>query len=520
MTGRSEVVGQSQVGRRGWFEGWRPGPMTLATLDLLLRLVSYSFGALRRFLELAPPALSDAVSRARALRAARRAATEVPAYRRHLEEAGLTANRIASLEMLPETDKASYVDRHSLADRCVDGRIPLIGTTIDESSGSTGTPYNWVRSDEERHHVRRMISFFARYTFGDDPLVILNAFSMGAWATGLTTAIALERNGLVKATGPSVDKIIGTMRQLGPGYRYLVVGYPPFLKLLLDEGEAAGFVWGDFEMHALLGGEGNSEGLRDYLLRHFRTVFSGYGATDIEIGLAAETPICIALRRLALVRPDVATALFGEADRVPMIFQYNPFLHYIEANERGELLFTVSRHATLSPKVRYNVHDEGGILRDDDLRRRLAGFGLRPEELVPAGSSRLVRMPYLYVFGRKDSTVSVMGANIYPADIEAGIYADPALAARVRSFRLSIIEERPGETRPCVSIELERGDPDESLRAALASSIEGQLVAMNRDYQEAVKEYPDLMPPIIRLFHLGDGPFAGGDARIKHRYID
>ncbi len=61
---------------------------------------------------------------------------------------------------------------------------------------------------------------------------------MGAWATGLTTAIALERNGLVKATGPHVDKIIGTMRELGPGYRYLIVGYPPFLKLLLDEGDA------------------------------------------------------------------------------------------------------------------------------------------------------------------------------------------------------------------------------------------------------------------------------------------
>ena len=88
--------------------------------------------------------------------------------------------------------------------------------------------------------MRRMISFFARYTFGDRPLIVLNAFSMGAWATGMTTAIALEGNGLVKATGPQVDKILGTMRQLGTGYRYLIVGYPPFVKLLLDEGEAAG----------------------------------------------------------------------------------------------------------------------------------------------------------------------------------------------------------------------------------------------------------------------------------------
>jgi phenylacetate-CoA ligase len=55
-----------------------------------------------------------------------------------------------------------------------------MGTTLDESSGSTGKPYNWARSEEERRHVRCMIAFFTRYTFGDEPLVVLNTFSMGA----------------------------------------------------------------------------------------------------------------------------------------------------------------------------------------------------------------------------------------------------------------------------------------------------------------------------------------------------
>lgn len=514
-----EAQTQAEPWERSWIAGWRPGPVTLAVTDLALRTVSLHYGTLRRFLELAPPVLTDAFSKARALRTAQDAAESVPAYREHLLAQGLDPGRIETFNELPETDKASYIDRYPLAKRCRDGRIPLRGTTIDESSGSTGRPYNWVRSRAERDHVRRMIGFFARYIFGDQPLVVLNAFSMGAWATGLTTAAALERNGLVKATGPDIDKIIGTMRELGPGYRYLVVGYPPFLKLLLDEGEAAGFDWSAYEMHAMLGGEANSEGLRDYLLRRFRTVFSGYGATDIEIGLAAETPVTIGLRRLAMARSDVATSLFGEADRVPMVFQYNPLLHHVERNDRGELLFTVSRHATLSPKVRYNVHDEGGVLRDDELRRRLARFGIRPEDLCP-GFGRLVRMPYLYVFGRADSTVSVMGANIYPGDVEAGIYARPELAAHVRSFRLSIVEPTAGETRPHVAIELERGEPNEELRAALATAIERQLATTNRDYIEAVKEYPALMPPVVELHRTGEGPFAGSAGRIKHRYVE
>ena len=227
----------------------------------------------------------------------------------------------------------------------------------------------------------------------------------------------------------------------------------------------------------------------------------------------------VALRRLALERRDIAEALFGETDRVPMVFQYNPLLHHVERSANGELLFTVTRHATLAPKVRYNVHDEGGVLRDDELRRRLAAFGITPESLAPAGFGRLVRMPYLFVFGRADSTVSVMGANIYPVDIEGGIYADPSLAAHVRSFRLSLLEERPGETRPMVSIELERGEPTPALSAQLASAIEAHLLATNTDYREAVGEYPELMVPIVRLYAARSGPFEGSGERIKHRYL-
>jgi len=157
-------------------------------------LLGTNYHLLRSFLEVAPPPLSDALSQGRALRAARVAAARVPAYRDFLQERGVNPFRIASMEELPETNKRNYIDAYPLVQRCVRGRIPLVGTTIDESSGSTGTPYNWVTSNVERKHVRRMISFFARYTFGEAPLVILNAFSMGAWATGLTTAVARHQD--------------------------------------------------------------------------------------------------------------------------------------------------------------------------------------------------------------------------------------------------------------------------------------------------------------------------------------
>jgi phenylacetate-CoA ligase len=496
-----------------------PGPIEQRGLELLLRGISKRYGALQWFLEVMPPGPADAFSRARALATAREAARHVPAYRDFLESAAVDPRSIRAVEELPETDKASYIDRYPLPDRCLGGRLPLIGTTIDESSGSTGTPYNWVRGDIERRHVRRMIAFFARYTFGDEPLVVLNTFSMGAWATGMTTAIALEERGIVKATGPDLDKVLGTIQQLGPGYRYLLVGYPPFLKVLMDEGERRGIDWSAHEVHCLLGGEGNSEALRDYLRRRFASVYSGYGVTDVEIGLAAETPSSIGLRRMALERPEVAQALFGEANRSPMVFQYNPFFHHIETNAGRELLFTVARHGTISPKVRYNPHDEGGVLRDDEVRERLASVGVRLEDVVPADGRRLIRMPYLYVFGRKDSTVSVMGANVYPEDIEAAIYAEPDLARRILSFQLSILEERPGETRPKLAIQLLDEAPTEALREHAARVLTERVRGFNRDYREAFGEYPALMPLVVELHARGEGPFAGSDRRIKFRYV-
>ena len=197
---------------------------------------------------------------------------------------------------LPATDKENYINIYPPEQRCVGGRLTMVDTAIDESSGSTGTPYNWVRSLQERHASHTFISHFARYCYGKDPWITINAFSMGAWATGINMGIALQRNSLVKNTGPDIDKIFSTLQFFGRGYHYLVCGYPPFLKHMIDVAWERNFPLGEFRLMALLGGEGNPEGLRDYLSSYFQPIFSGYGATDIEIGVAGETPISLAIR--------------------------------------------------------------------------------------------------------------------------------------------------------------------------------------------------------------------------------
>ena len=344
-------------------------------LDLMLRLGEGRYGLFRRAMFGAPPRLLAALGEWRAVHAADVARRRVPAYRRFTEQLGVTDRDVAR-RRLPPTDKRGYVDRFLLLDRCIDGRLPAAGLAIDESSGSTGTPYNWVRSRRERETVETNVSHFTRYLYGKGPMVTINAFSMGAWATGTSIGIALQRNGVVKNTGPDTEKILATLEFLGTGHRYLVCGYPPFLKNLMDVARERGFPLDEYDLAAAVGGEGMSEGLRDYLSSAFAPVYSGYGATDIELGLAGETPLTVALRRAAWVDADVRQALFGGDARLPMLFQYNPLSHHVTVTDEGELVFTVTRSGVLCPRIAYNVHDEGGVATYAEMRERLVASGL------------------------------------------------------------------------------------------------------------------------------------------------
>ena len=439
----------------------------------------------------------------------------VPAYRAFLEEHGggevVLRGFRPDFSAIPVTDKENYVKRWSVEERCRGGRIPPRGVVVDESSGTSGEPNNWVRGAEERADGRRLLQLGLHKTFGHDGLFVINAFALGPWATGMNVSMSSVDVAILKSTGPDVGKIEKTLRLFGPRYRYLVCGYPPFLKTLVDSADVD---WSGLDCYAAVGGEGMSEALRSYLERSFRRVYSSFGASDLEINIAAENELTIAVRRLLASRPELGELLgLPEHPTLPMVFQYNPLDYLVETTADGELVFTVNRVGTTAPKLRYNLHDLGCAVSFGRLRRALGALGVKPAELAPGW----LDLPLLFHYGRSDSTLAFYGAKITPADVEEALLSLPELG--LGSFTLVAGEDEEANKTLTIAVELGAGASAPEDVEALRRALLDRLAAVNQDYREAARFIPAGFEPRLELHAPGTGPFAGYDVRLKRTYV-
>src|SRR4029077_6115072 len=118
-------------------------------------------------------------------------------------------------------------------------------------------------------------------------------------------------------------------------------------------------------------------------------------------------------------------------------------------------------------------------------------FGLDPGAVPRPFGRPHVRMPFLHVHGRVDATISHMGANIYPEDVEQALLEDPATAARLGAFALEVRDRPDGAVRPCVHVErLDGVTDDAALAEHLRQRIVDRLAANSRDFRAALAEDP------------------------------
>jgi phenylacetate-CoA ligase len=446
-----------------------------------------------------------------------RAYKNVPAYRQFLLRENF--KRIPFIGILPDmssvpvTTKVNYVNAFEINQRCINGKIPDEGVIIDESSGSSGMPTNWVRGKKETKVNHRLIKFGLKSVIGPAPVFAINAFALGAWATGMNITMSCVKFSKIKSTGPDPAKIINTIKQFGAGHNYVIMGYPPFLKRLID---CADLEWDKYNITLIFGGESMTEGMRDYLLnKGIKKIYSSFGASDLELNIAHENDFTVSLRRLIRENASLKNEIIKYPGALPMVFQFNPSDFWIDCNDLGELIFTICRPGYIAPKIRYNIYDKGHVMQIDVLIDLLKQQGLAEKIVRPQTD-----LPLLFHYGRADMTVSFFGSNISPNDIQEVIFMMPELAGYINSFCLETTEDSSSDKQLVVSVELlENSMPDTFGEIPyLTNEFFMNLAKINQDFNAACAMAP-YNKPVLRLYKYGAGPFENEDVRIKAKYI-
>lgn len=447
-----------------------------------------------------------------------KAKRNVPAYRDFLVAnqfskpsfKGLSPN----IEEIPFTDKENYVKRYVMEERCVKGKIPASGIIFDESSGSSGTATNWIRGRKERMINAKFIKFGIRNLFGSEPLFIINAFALGPWATGINVTMSCVSFSKLKSLGPDKVKIENTIKHFGKAHKYIIMGYPPFLKMLVDHSTID---WQHYDISFIFGGESMSEGMRAYLLnKGIKRVISSLGASDLELNISAENDFTVSLRKFLHSNAALRKRILQYTGALPMIFQFNPADFLVETSTEGELVITVCRPGYVAPKIRYNIHDRGHVLQLKELYSILKELHINDKDLAPPR----IDLPLLFHYGRADMTVSFFGANISPVDINEVIFSIPECAAIVDSFCITTQEDHEGGKKLIIHFELQNGASDNSIdHIKMEKEFYGELAKINQDFREARKMANQEGQTTIRFHAHAQGPFVNSDIRIKARYI-
>ncbi len=443
---------------------------------------------------------------------------KVPAYKSFLQSQGFSnvsfKGIVPNINEIPFTDKENYVNQFSIKERCIYGNMPNHSVIIDESSGSSGMATNWARGRKEREINARMIQFGMRNLFGKEPLFIINAFAMGPWATGVNVTMSCSKISTLKSIGPDKIKIENTLLHFGKAHKYILMGYPPFFKMLIDE---AAIDWHAYNVSLILGGESMSENMRAYLIKKgIKNVYSSYGASDIELNISAENDATISIRKLIEANNDLRKKILKHEGAMPMVFQYNPADFLIESSDKGELIITVCRSGYIAPKIRYNIHDKGHVLQMKSFYALLKELNIDEKNIVKPKTD----LPLLFHYGRADMTVSFFGANISPTDVQETLYNLPELISQINSFALSANENINGEKELIISLEMQKSKTyDFSNLAKHESVFFERLANANQDFREAKKMLKNGNQTKLLVYNFNTGPFKNSEARIKAKYI-
>ena len=422
------------------------------------------------------------IGKERALDLFHKAAVRVPAYKDFLRRHKILHKKIRTIQdfqQVPFTDKKNYIRKYSLEKRCWDGQLHP-ANILAMSSGTSGEPTFWPRSGFQEFEAAIIHELLYRYLFDIQKYstLLIIGFPMGLYISGVATLFAswlVSQKGYsltIASIGTNKEDILKVSRLLQKGYQQIILaGHPFFMKDVIETGKEAGVHWEKKQIKLIFCSEGFSEEWRKHVLSQIKTslkptaIVSTYGSSEFLL-MAHETPASTSLKDVIEKNKNVKAELLWRWSS-SNLFQYNPFLRYIES-VKDELLFTA---ASGIPLVRYNLHDMGRIISLEAAKRAMP-------KLKPRW-----QLPFLALGGRSDYTIVFYAANIYPEHIRQALDHKPFLSKITGKFVMRKDYTRKMEEFLEINIELRNNIRlDSSFSRDIQKRVFDHLQKVNMEY--------------------------------------
>jgi phenylacetate-CoA ligase len=441
-----------------------------------------------------------------------------PAYRKFLKDNGLDYKKITGfkhLEKLPIMDKNSYLRQYPYQELYPNKNLKL--KTISATSGSTGEPFYFIRGENLEKQYQYVAEIFMKNQWEIDKLNTLAVigFGLGIWIGGLFTYTILEnliKNGYrltILPIGTNKDLILKSIKRLYSFYdQVILMGYPPFIKDVGDEAKNYDIDFRKIKLRILNAAEGFSEEFRNYIAKNYdleniiNDNINIYGT--VELGtMAHETAFANLIRRIAVEKDKVFKTIFPEANRIPTLAQYHPYIVYFEEKE-GNII--ASGHGESIPLIRYSFPDRGGVIKFDEMIKRLksSGVDIFKEAEKWKIKDKILRLPFVYVYERKDFAVSLVGILIYPEYIRNALIKKDLQRYCTGKFSMLIEYDQKMNQKLVVHIELKKDVKSDKKIEDLAkkeiiNSFLKNSTEYNHLYSTASEKYKKQLEPEIIL---------------------
>lgn len=439
----------------------------------------------------------------------------VPAYKKFLKKYKIKPASIKSIkdfEKLPQVTRDNYLRKYKYTELFPKKEF-FSATTFSATSGSTGEPFYFPRGSEHDREYEYLTEIFLKNQFEIDKkkTLAVMGFALGVWIGGIFTYKVLNKisekgyDFTVMPVGTNREQFLSSIKKFGKFYdQIILMGYPPFIKDVIDEGKAYGIDWKKYNIKILTAAEGYSERFRDYIVKEvsikneLNDIINMYGT--VELGtMANETALGNLIRSIASDNKDVFRELFPNATNIPTLVQYYPhIIHFEEVN--GKIV--ASSYGSSIPLIRYHFSDLGGVIKFDEMIKKLksVGIDIKKEAKKRKIDKKILKLPFVWVYARSDFAVVFRGANIFPEEIRNAL--GNRNIERFVTGRFTMLRKEDKKLKQIleINVELKRGVKSiKKISEKVQDAVINELCANNSEFNNEYTSHPRKATPKIVL---------------------